>query len=140
MLPLIVWASFQSSFLNTYPVFKPWIIKEVFGLPHWQMGATYEFFYGLDFLSIELLFRGALVVGMIKILGKDSILPMAAAYAFLHYGKPFPETLGSVFGGYILGIIALRTGNIWGGCLIHIGVAYMMDFVAYIQHYWRGDF
>lgn len=74
-----------------------------------QIGFSYnnKFAYAWDFVSVELAFRGFLIIGMIKILGKGAVLPMAVTYAFYHFGKPAGETISSVFGGYILGIIAL---------------------------------
>ena len=48
----------------------------------------------------------------------------------IHYGKPMPETLGAIGAGIILGTIAMRTKSIWGGMLIHIGVAMTMDVLA----------
>jgi hypothetical protein len=136
MIPLIFWASFQNDFQETYPEFKPWLTNEIFGLSKRQLSAIYEFFYGLDFISVEMIFRGAFVIGMAKVMGKDSVLPMVSVYAFLHFGKPLAETLGSIFGGYILGVIALSSGNILGGCMIHMGVALLMDFAALVQYYY----
>ncbi len=49
------------------------------------------------------------------------------------YGKPFPETIGAIFAGIILGTLAMRTRSIWGGVLIHVGVAMTMDALA-LQH------
>ncbi|MFH2142848.1 MAG: CPBP family glutamic-type intramembrane protease, partial [Bacteroidota bacterium] len=135
MLPLIGWASFQSDFLNTYPKLRLWGMEEVFNLNRWQMTGVFEFFYGTDFIFVELIFRGALVVGLVKILGKDAILPMVAAYSFLHFGKPLAEAISSIFGGYILGVIALYSKNILGGCVIHIGIAYLMELFAILQYY-----
>ncbi|MFT5913856.1 MAG: hypothetical protein ACI81T_000340 [Bacteroidia bacterium] len=140
MLPLIMTASFIPAFLKQYPTFKFWIIEPVFGLEKWQMTAIYEFVYGMDFTFVELMFRGALVIGMVKILGKDAILPMAAVYGFLHFGKPLGEAVSSIFGGYILGIIAYYSRNIWGGVFIHMGIAYLMEFTALIQHWFKGTF
>lgn len=136
MFPLISFVSFSNDFLQTYPTFKPWFFIEVFGLSKLQMIGLYEFVYGLDFITVELMFRGGLVIGMVAIMGKDAILPMVCTYAFLHFGKPVGETIGSIFGGYILGVIALYSRNILGGCIIHIGVAYLMEFTALIQHYY----
>jgi membrane protease YdiL (CAAX protease family) len=48
----------------------------------------------------------------------------------IHYGKPLPETLGAIGAGVILGTLAMRTRSIWGGVLIHIGVAITMDMLA----------
>ncbi len=140
MVPLIAWASFQPSFLKTYPMFKSWYYASVGGLPPLQSSILYEISYGFNFISVEVLFRGALVIGMANVLGKNAILPMVATYAFLHFGKPMAETIGSVFGGYILGIIALQSRTILGGVMIHMGVALLMDFAAYIQHFARGAF
>jgi hypothetical protein len=135
MIPLVAWASFQQDFLHTYPKLKPWGITEVFGLGSWQMQGIFEFFYGADFIFVEMIFRGALVVGLVKIMGKDAILPMVSAYAFLHFGKPLAEAVSSIFGGYILGVIALYSKNILGGCVIHMGVAYLMELFAILQYY-----
>ncbi len=94
--------------------------------------AIYEFFYLTDFLNTELLFRGFLVIGASKYLGKDAVLPMVAAYAVLHFGKPIGETISSVFGGYLLGVLAFYSRNIWGGVLIHTTLAGSMELFAYL--------
>jgi len=135
MVPLIFWASFQPDFLEAYPSFKPWRVSEVFGLSRAQMSGIYEVFYLFDFITVELLFRGALVIGLSSIMGKHTILPMVVAYAFLHFGKPMAETIGSIFGGYILGVIALYSRSILGGCAIHMGVALLMELMALLQYY-----
>jgi len=134
VMPLILIGSFGSDFQETYPTFKPWVTNGAFGLEKWQTGGIYELFYGLDFITIEMVFRGALVVGMVKILGKDCILPMISVYCILHFGKPMGEAISSIFGGYILGVIALNTQSITGGVIVHMGVAWMMEIFAYSQH------
>ncbi len=58
---------------------------------------------------------------------------MAATYVFLHFGKPMGEAISSGFGGYILGIIALYSGNIWGGVFVHVGIAWLMEAMAWMQ-------
>ena len=133
MLPLIFWASFQQDFTQEYPVFKYWKMRPVFGMTQEQLFSFYEIFYLLDFINVEILFRGLLVIGMIKCMGEEAILPMVVTYAFLHFGKPPAETVGSIFGGYILGVIALRSENILGGYMIHMGVAFLMDIFAILQ-------
>ncbi len=55
---------------------------------------------------------------------------MIVPYCMIHYGKPMPETLGAIGAGLILGTLAMRTKSIWGGVLIHIGVAMTMDVLA----------
>ncbi|UZR92833.1 CPBP family intramembrane glutamic endopeptidase [Chondrinema litorale] len=135
MIPLIASASFGSSFIKAYPRFKPWLYLGIFELPQYTTAAIFEVVYGLDFIFVEWIYRGALIIGLAKIMGKDAILPMVSTYAFLHFGKPLGETIGSMFGGYILGVIALQTKNITGGIYIHMGVAYLMEVFAYLQHY-----
>jgi hypothetical protein len=98
----------------------------------WAM-AIFEAFYLSDFVFTELFFRGLMIIGFAKLLGKNCVLPMAATYCVLHFGKPLGETISSIFGGYILGVIALYSRNIWGGIFLHGGVAFLMDFFALLR-------
>ena len=133
MAPLILFASFQPSFLQTYPTYRDTNANEFFGVPEWVTAVVYELAYGWDFVPTELFFRGFLVIGMAKILGRGTVLPMAVTYAFIHFGKPVGETISSVFGGYILGVIALQTRSIWGGIIVHVGIAWLMELAAFGQ-------
>ncbi|NTW32394.1 MAG: CPBP family intramembrane metalloprotease [Bacteroidetes bacterium] len=136
MVPFIAIASTQADFMSTYPKFKPWFIQgNVFNLTRFQMSSIYELSYSLNFISLELFFRGALVIGMVAIMGRHAVLPMAVTYCFLHFGKPVAECVSSFFGGYLLGVIALYTRSIFGGCIVHLGVAYLMEFAALLQYY-----
>jgi hypothetical protein len=133
MVPLIAWASFQQSFTELYPFFKFWNYAPVFGWSQKQLFSFYEFFYLLNFLNVELLFRGLLIIGMIRYMDHKAVLPMIVLYAFLHFGKPTAETISSVLGGYILGAIAYQTKNIFGGFVIHVCIAFLMDLFALLQ-------
>ncbi|WP_420153869.1 type II CAAX prenyl endopeptidase Rce1 family protein [Siphonobacter sp.] len=135
MVPLIGWASFQPSFLETYPIYKGWGAAEALGVSEWVTALGFEACYGFDFVSTELLLRGFLVIGMTQVLGRGAVLPMVAVYACIHFGKPLGETLGSVLGGYILGILAYESRTIWGGIAIHLGVAWLMELGAFLQTY-----
>lgn len=136
MVPLIAAASTQSDFLSIYPKFKPWYPKgDIFGFSQFQMSAIYEVTYGLNFVALELFFRGALVIGMVAIMGRHAVLPMAVTYCFLHFGKPMAECISSFFGGYLLGVIAMYTRSIFGGCIVHMGIAFMMEAAAMLQYY-----
>ena len=79
------------------------------------------------------MFRGFFVIGMVKIMGRHAIVPMAVIYCMLHFGKPMGEAISSIFGGYILGVIALRTQSIWGGIIVHMGISWLMELIAFIQ-------
>lgn len=130
--PIIILSSLHESFTTYYPAYKSNQAAEILHWPEFVPVILFELFYGVDFLNIELLFRGFFVLGMAQILGKHAIIPMVTIYCFLHFGKPVGEAISSIFGGYILGIIALYTRSIWGGILIHIGVAWMMEAAAYV--------
>ena len=102
-------------------------------VPEWVTIDIYEFAYGFDFITVELLFRGFMVVGMIKLLGRHAVLAMAVTYCFLHTGKPLGEAISSIFGGYLLGVIAYETKSIWGGVIVHVGIAWMMEIIGFLQ-------
>ena len=129
----ILWASFQEDFLTSYPTFPDNEAYKYLNIPRGIAIGIYEFFYAFDFITVELLFRGFFIIGLYKVLGDKVLLPMVSTYAFLHFGKPLGETIGSIFGGFILGVFALKTRNIWGGIILHVGVALLMELAAFIQ-------
>jgi hypothetical protein len=131
MLPIIIAATFLPGFLKQYPMYKSTSAHEILGVPEFVTAITYEFAYGLDFVTVELLFRGFLVIGMVELLGRKSVLAMAVVYCLLHFGKPAGEAISSIFGGYILGVIAYETKSIWGGVIVHAGIAWMMELVSF---------
>ncbi|MBX2969337.1 MAG: CPBP family intramembrane metalloprotease [Cyclobacteriaceae bacterium] len=133
MLPIIATASFLPGFQKQYPMYESTQAHLFLQIPEWVTVALYETAYALNFVSIEFFYRGFLVIGMAVVLGRSAILPMASLYCFLHFGKPMPEAISSIFGGYILGVIALETRSIWGGILVHVGIAWTMELIAYLQ-------
>jgi len=133
MIPLVYFASLSKGFLSHYPIYKDSSAHLYLGVPKSVVVGIWEFIYGFSFIAVELFFRGFLVLGLAFLLGKEAILPMAATYVFLHFGKPMGETISSFFGGYILGILALYSGNIWGGVVVHVGIAWLMEFMAWFQ-------
>ncbi len=133
MVPLIAWASFRADFLHTYPRYRPGVL-EAAGLlrPLWSVGA-YQLSYVIQFVALEIFFRGFMVMALARYLGGGAVFPMVAVYCCLHFLKPLPETVGSIFGGYILGVVALYSRSTLGGMMVHIGVALLMEFFAFIQ-------
>jgi membrane protease YdiL (CAAX protease family) len=97
----------------------------------WWHILLYELSYGSDFFTIELFFRGFLILGFLKYAGKDAILPMACFYCAIHFGKPMAECISSYFGGIILGIVVYNTRSIAGGLLVHLGIAWLMELGGY---------
>jgi len=135
LLPFIILISFTADFQTAYPQFKPWYYDGVFGLHTAVYTFLFEVCYALDFVMTELLFRGALAIGMAAILGRSAILPMVAMYCAIHFGKPLGETISSVFGGYMLGALAYQTRHIWGGVIVHILIALSMEIMGLFHHY-----
>jgi len=135
MVPLIALASTQPDFLRMYPKLKNLGFLE--GHAHKNLyRLIYELSYGSDFFSIELFFRGFLVLAFARWLGRDAILPMACFYCTIHFGKPLGECISSFFGGTILGIVTYHTRTIWGGLMVHLGIAWLMELGGYIGHGW----
>ncbi len=132
MVPLILWASFQPDFLAAYPRLHPDRVYE----HYWKWFALFEPFYLFEFITLEWFFRGFLVVGMVRLLGRRAVLPMATLYCVFHFGKPLGECIGSFFGGYILGVIAYQTRSVWGGIIVHMGIALLMDLAAIDARIW----
>ncbi|TAH17631.1 MAG: CPBP family intramembrane metalloprotease [Cytophagales bacterium] len=133
MLPLLYWASLRPDFLHTYPRYKSGDAEQ-----YWQISPSitifvYELTYCLQFVCLELFFRGFIVLSLSKYLGSGSVWVMVIVYVFIHFGKPLPETIGSFFGGYILGVIAYYSRSVFGGIFIHIAVALGMEFFAYLS-------
>jgi membrane protease YdiL (CAAX protease family) len=127
MLPLVAISSTQPDFLEVYPKLRA--IEGAFydeRITGWHK-LLFELSYGSDFITIELFFRGFLILAFIKWAGKDAILPMACFYCTIHFGKPLAECISSYFGGIILGIVVYNTRSILGGLLVHLGIAWMME-------------
>ena len=133
MIPLIAAASTQQDFLAVYPKLKT--IANVYNEPgiQWWHKLLFEISYGTDFITIELFFRGFLILAFIKWAGKDAILPMACFYCAIHFGKPVGECISSYFGGILLGIVVYHTRSILGGLIVHLGIAWLMELGGYLN-------
>jgi hypothetical protein len=156
-VPLIALASTQHDFLLVYPKVKNLAFINGYAKPEWPWKLLYEISYGLDFLGIELFFRGLLVVVLVNYVGQDaraspgllqhgparsepsmdSVLPMAAFYCTIHFGKPLGECISSFFGGLILGVLAARTRTILGGLIVHLGLAWLMEIGGWLGCLWQ---
>ena len=134
MVPLVAAASFQKDFLYVYPKLKN--IQFFFENENsgWYK-FLYELSYGSDFVTIELFFRGFLILAFVKWAGKEAILPMAVFYCTIHFGKPLGECISSYLGGIILGVITYNTQTIFGGLLVHLGIAWLMELGGYLGNY-----
>ncbi len=122
-LPVVWLASNTASFRHTYPFYR---MANRSAVDLW----AWEALYAAQFLSLEFFFRGFLLQGLRRAFGANAIFVMVVPYCMIHYGKPLPETLGAILAGLLLGTFAMRTKSIWGGVMIHVGVATTMDVLA----------
>ncbi|MDB5203043.1 MAG: family intrarane metalloprotease [Ferruginibacter sp.] len=132
MVPLICIAATQPDFLHRYP--RAQILES---LPIKYKTFTYlcyELAYGFDFISIEIFFRGFLIVAFMRLCGMQCIIPAACFYCCIHLGKPLGEAISSFFGGILLGLVSYHTKSIRGGLLIHLGIAWAMELAGLIAH------
>lgn len=125
MIPLIALASTQKDFLSMYPRAR-FIAQLDLPATNWRY-FFYELCYGFDFVSIEFFFRGFLILSLARICGPHCIVPMACFYCTIHFGKPLGEAISSFWGGLLLGIVSFNTGSVWGGLLVHLGIAWFME-------------
>jgi membrane protease YdiL (CAAX protease family) len=131
MLPLLIWASLQTDFAAVYP--KAQIISTELGTEAKPLHyVLFETAYASDFFSIELFFRGFLIITLGKIMGRQCILPIALFYFSIHLGKPMLEAISSFFGGLILGAISYNSKSIWGGLLVHVSIALLMELFGFL--------
>lgn len=123
---LVGLASFDPKFQRVYPFYKV-ESGTLAGL------AAFELLYALQFVGLEFFFRGFLVHLLARRIGAAAALVAVLPYCMLHFTKPLPETLASIVGGTLLGLLSLRTGSVAGGCLLHVTVAWSMDLFALAQ-------
>ena len=130
MIPLIALASTQKDFLEMYPKAK---FLTGLQLPSKKMHYLfYELCYGFDFVSIEFFFRGFLILSLLKICGTHCIIPVACFYCTIHFGKPMGEAISSFWGGLLLGIVSFNTRSVWGGLMVHLGIAWLMEIGGWV--------
>lgn len=146
ILLLVVFAGIGlASFLSDLTAYYPRYLVSGGGrfaakheVSEWVPMLLYESVYGANFLNVELFFRGFLVIGFARVLGGHAVLAMVGSYVFLHFGKPLPEAISSAFGGYLIGILAFYSNRIWGGVVLHVALAWSMEFFAWLQRLY-GD-
>jgi membrane protease YdiL (CAAX protease family) len=123
VVPAVFIVASQPDFGNYYPFYKK-------ASRSWVDFIAWESLYVLQFLGLEMFFRGFWLSGLRKTLGSGAIFAMIVPYCMIHYGKPYLETCGAVVAGIWLGTIAMRTKSIYSGFLVHVTVALLMDILA----------
>lgn len=82
--------------------------------------------HALYMFAWEFLFRGYMLFGLERSIGKSAVFVQTIPFVLLHLGKPFLETLACIPGGFILGFIAYRTRSFLPCFIIHFGMYVMM--------------
>lgn len=118
MTPVLLIVCAQPGFYEFYPIYKP---KQV---GDWL---SFEAIYALQFIAIEFFFRGPLLFLLYRSLKETAIFVMLVPYALIHIHKPFPEALGAIVAGAILGTLAIKSRSIWWGVLLHMYIAVLAD-------------
>lgn len=139
VLPAVAWASTRRDFQASYPQARGVVVDGAVPL---ELFIPYQVAYFLVFLSGESFWRGYLVFGLERDLGRMAIPWMVMLYSMGHYGKPFLETNGAILAGSVLGWLALRHRSFWLGVALHWTVALSMDVAVLwrqgIPFQWRG--
>ncbi len=113
-------------FVNHYP-FYPQAGRSWLDLLAW------EALYMTQFVVLEFFFRGYILRALRPALGANAIWIMCVPYLMIHFPKLWLEATGAILFGLFLGILALRSRSIWGGVMVHAGVALSMDMAALMQ-------
>lgn len=123
VLPFLLIVASEPEFLATYPFYR-YANQSVAHFVAW------EALYAIQFIALEFFFRGYMLKALSPKFGYGAVFVMVVPYCMIHFGKPFPEALGSIVAGVVLGTLAMRTRSIWGGVLVHVAVALTMDGLA----------
>ena len=123
---LSIFAHFNSNFLHYYPFYK---------LAHrsWFDWLAWEVLYMAQFVALEFFFRGFILQGLRIPMGSSAIAVMVLPYTMIHLPKLWPEAMGAILFGVLLGILAIRSRSILGGLAIHASVALTLD-ISGVMH------
>jgi uncharacterized protein len=125
VLPLVALVSGHERFQQTYP-FYPLSPGDALGPAFF----CWELLYAAQFVALEFFFRGFMVMGTRHRLGLNAVAFMMIPYCMIHFQKPMLETFAAIIAGFVLGIMSYRTRSVWMGAVLHITVAWTMDFVV----------
>jgi membrane protease YdiL (CAAX protease family) len=123
VVPAMLLVARQPDFGSYYPFYK------LSSRSIWDF-AVWEAIYWLQFLALEMFFRGWILGALRRSMGASAIFAMVVPYCMIHYGKPYLEANGAIVAGIVLGSLAMRTRSIYLGFLVHITVAFSMDLLA----------
>ena len=124
VFPLVLLAARRPDFQSIYPFYRGAFQASAREILAWEAAYLTQFF------ALEFFFRGFLVLGLSRAIGRASIWLAMLPYAMLHYHKPPAEAFAAIVAGVVLGEVAYRTKSIAGGVIVHVGVASTMELLA----------
>lgn len=123
ILVFVVLVSQGEDFVNHYPFYHH-------AGRSWLDLLLWETLYISQFVFLEFFFRGFMLNALRPAMGANAIWMMCVPYLMIHFPKLWLEATGAILFGLFLGILALQSRSIWGGVLVHAGVALSMDMAA----------
>jgi len=123
VVPAMLIVAQQPDFGSYYPFYK-------LSSRSWFDFLAWEAIYFVQFFALELFFRGWMLGALRRNFGAGAVFVMALPYCMIHFGKPYLESNGAIVAGVVLGSLAMKTRSIYAGFLVHITVAFSMDFLA----------
>jgi membrane protease YdiL (CAAX protease family) len=99
----------------------------------WLDLLLWELLYMSQFVFLEFFFRGYILSALRPAMGANAIWVMCVPYLMIHFPKLWLEATGAILFGLFLGILALQSRSIWGGVMVHAGVALSMDLAALVR-------
>lgn len=131
VMVIIIWfVSSLPSFSAAYP--QLYLAKE-----RWGVFILFETALLLYIFAWEFLWRGFVLFGLEEKFGYYAVLIQMIPFVILHNGKPELEVFGSILGGILLGILALRTRSMLYGVLVHFSVMFSIDVISALR--FRSD-
>ena len=84
----------------------------------------------LELISAEFLFRGFLMLTLVRTIGPIGVLIAVMPFAYGHVGKPALELLSTLVGGVAYGWLAWRTQSILWGSIAHVYILSLVILAA----------
>lgn len=84
----------------------------------------------VDLTASEFLFRGFLMLTLVRAIGPLGVLVATMPFVYAHLGKPELELLSTLGGGLVYGWLTWRTGSIVWGALGHVVILTMVTVAA----------
>lgn len=126
MAVVVVIASFIPANQAIYPFYR-------FAGRSWLDLIAWELAYGVQFFALEFLFRGVLLDTLRRWAGYGAVFIMVIPYCMLHFQKTGAESIAAIIAGVVLGCLSMKYRSIWGGVLLHWGVAIAMDVLSMLH-------